>query len=600
MLQLIDINYVTHSLSQKQQLYLSVIPMIKNDFKSVPAQKKHLPSALNLSDAPAIVGEILELQNHNENLRQSVDLLIEKYPQFFQRIIGILNSTHFNLAGRVSHIYQAITLVGLEPVRQLALIQVVYRTLNQYKILGIDRPAFWQDVLHRAVCAKKIASLTGQNELECFNAGFMQDIGLFLLFLESPAKGVLWSEFRKREPQARLSMELRVFNQQHDHRLKQLMQDWNMFPEMHRYLAHHQCSTAELAKTDNLLCSVLHCADWLAAVYSAEDKNYVLDRCRKILMNDFNLASSEMEKILETVPDEVDICAQNFGIEINSCVDFSKIIYAANVSLNEHNSRFQEVASRLEQALKERDKLAQEIQRDLTLAREIQQSLLPESRGKNYPLHGINISAKILSGDFYDFFERENGDTYFNLGDVSGKGVNAALLMAKTCSLFRCLGKRIDDPGILLSEINNELCETSIHGMFVTMVAGLYCPSTNTLRLVNAGNPPALLFMETGICQEFEATAPPLGIMPDTTYFEYNINLGKGSLYMYSDGVTEGYINDEEMLELSGLFKLISAMQSGDLPEERLNEIINVIMKSAIALRDDVTLLLLEAAQEDD
>ena len=83
-----------------------------------------------------------------------------------------------------------------------------------------------------------------------------------------------------------------------------------------------------------------------------------------------------------------------------------------------------------------------------------------------------------MSGDFYDFFELADGRIYFGLGDVSGKGMDAALLMSKTASLFRCLGKTIHEPNILLATINRELCETAIHGMFVTMVCGLLDPAT--------------------------------------------------------------------------------------------------------------------------
>jgi len=298
--------------------------------------------------------------------------------------------------------------------------------------------------------------------------------------------------------------------------------------------------------------------------------------------------------MLESIPDEVELSAAALVIEIDEHIAFSQILYQANIRLNEDNVNFQELTLRLEQALDERDRLAAEINRELSLAREIQQSLLPVNQGDNYPVVGMNISAKMLSGDFYDFFELENGDIYFNLGDVSGKGVNAALLMAKTCSLFRCLGKRIKQPGQLLYEINNELCETSVHGMFVTMVAGVYTPSSGEIRLVNAGNPPALLFTESGLCREFEATAPPLGVISNTIYTEYEINLQNDSLYIYSDGVTEGYTADDSTLELSGLFKLIAGLSSNLSAIERLKKIVESITHTAKPLRDDVTLLLLE------
>lgn len=561
-------------------------------------------SALGIPAIPALAIDVLQWANA-EDMKIAVELVVKKYPPFFQRLLNIINSNHVPLSTKMDSINQAIQCIGLERVTSLALIQIIYRTFNQYKIMGVDRQAFWQDSLRRAVSAKMLGEIIGLDAGLCFNAGFLQDIGFLLLFLEQPKKGVLWSEFYKREPQARLSMEKNIFNAQHDQQSNLFLQAWNIFPEIQKPLAIHHAGNNhsqynEMNELDQQLANVLHCADWMAAVYSADDKSYVLEQTRKILINDFQMEAYRTESLLTSMSDEVNNNAAILGIDIKESVAFSQILYEANIRLNEDNVNFQELASRLEQALDERDKLAEELNRDLNLARKIQQSLLPEKPSDDYLVNGINISAKILSGDFYDFFELNNGDIYFNLGDVSGKGVNAALLMAKTSSLFRCLGKRINDPGKLLYEVNNELCETSIHGMFVTMVAGIYSPATDEIRLVNAGNPPALLFLENGICQEFEATAPPLGVMPNTIYTEYTIKLNNSSLYLYSDGVTEGYIDEKTMLGLSGLFKMVALMDKKKSAAERLKNIVNKVTHSNMLLRDDVTLLLIENVNKND
>ena len=99
------------------------------------------------------------------------------------------------------------------------------------------------------------------------------------------------------------------------------------------------------------------------------------------------------------------------------------------------------------------------IRKELELAREIQMRLLPnaENADANLPVKGINFPALEVSGDFYDFFRREDGRIYFNLADVSGKGMNSALLMAKASSLLHHLAKFMEDPGELLSHVNDEL-----------------------------------------------------------------------------------------------------------------------------------------------
>jgi len=561
----------------------------------VPAHKTDKPQLRNLPEMPSIAQAFLRLEKLHSGQQQAVNELVQQYPIFYQRILNIVNSDHFNRSDKVDDIYQAIQLHGFEHISQLVIIQTVYRTLNQYKVIGLDMQLFWQDCLRRAVSARMMGEMIGLDANRCYTAGFMQDIGFLLMFLQQPSKGLLWPEFHKREPEARYSMEQNVFNQTHDVQLDEFFKSWKMLPELKAPLvSHHSCDIADLATLDGQLCNVLKCADWISAVYTADDKSYVLNRFRKILVEDFEMEAYRAEALLESIPDEVDLSSLILDMQVGEHIVFSQILYQANIRLNEDNVNFQELTLRLENALDERDRLAAEINRDLNLAREIQQSLLPPFRDDHYPVNGINISAKILSGDFYDYFELDNGDIYFNLGDVSGKGVNAALLMAKTSSLFRCLGKRISDPGKLLYEVNNELCETSVHGMFVTMVAGLYRPTTGDIKLVNAGNPPALLFTEGGLCREFEATAPPLGVLQDTLYTEYQFNLHNGSLYIYSDGVTEGYIDEDSMLELSGLFKLISNMDKNQSAQMRLKSIVELFTQNPQPLRDDVTLLLIE------
>src|SRR6185436_14590906 len=142
-------------------------------------------------------------------------------------------------------------------------------------------------------------------------------------------------------------------------------------------------------------------------------------------------------------------------------------------------------------------------------ASEIQKSLLPPA-DPDLPIQGINRPIREVSGDFYDYFALPDGVIAFCLGDVSGKGMNAALLMAKTASLFRCLGKTIRAPARLLSILNREICETTSSGM---------------LRFANAGHlPPIVRKPHTGF-RSFEASAPPLGILREAIFPEEEVRL---------------------------------------------------------------------------
>lgn len=236
------------------------------------------------------------------------------------------------------------------------------------------------------------------------------------------------------------------------------------------------------------------------------------------------------------------------------------------------------------------------VRRELELAAEIQRSLLPEAESDDYPVHGINRPARTVSGDFFDFFPLADGRICFALGDVSGKGMNAALLMAKAASLFRCLGKAIHQPGRLLARINAEIAETATLGMFITMVVGIYDPRTGIARFSNAGHEPLQLYAPDGSFTEFAAEMPPVGVIvgePEQSFPEVAVPLGGGALYAFTDGVTEGYLESGRELGLAGLKGFLSRNASEPVPR-RLSLVAESLTQSQASLRDDVTLLAVD------
>ena len=246
------------------------------------------------------------------------------------------------------------------------------------------------------------------------------------------------------------------------------------------------------------------------------------------------------------------------------------------------------VNARMAEQLVEQERLA----RELELAAEIQRSLLPEG-DEGLPIQGINIPARTVSGDFYDYFQLDDGRIMFNLGDVSGKGMNAALLMAKTASLFRCLGKTIEHPGQLMARVNEEICETVTRGMFVTMVGGVYDPLTGRMRIANAGHEPPLVQDAAGNFRDLPADAPPLGIVPfldDDGYPVEDFHLDGGTFYLFTDGVTEGYLADGSELGVEGAKELLHKHRLDDLGS-RLETVISGVRGGAVTLRDDLTIL---------
>jgi sigma-B regulation protein RsbU (phosphoserine phosphatase) len=325
-----------------------------------------------------------------------------------------------------------------------------------------------------------------------------------------------------------------------------------------------------------------------------------------------DLGVPQLVKDTRRDPDFANAVDRSTGFETRSilCAPMSvhgRRLGAIELFNKKGGNAFSQTDSRLLQALAASSALAlinarlvadmaeqQGLKRELELASEIQRAMLPEAQPPASPVHGINLAARGVSGDFYEILPLSGGRVAFAIGDVSGKGMNASLLMTKTASLFRCLAKREDGPGRVLAAIDSELHETRLAGMFVTMAAGVLDPATGRVLLANAGHEPPLLFKD-GTFTPIEGDMPPLGIAPDLFEDgcpETELDLAGGTLYLFTDGLTEARGMDGDMLGPEGARRMIRDFS--DLPAaERLESVVRCL-DGAGSLRDDVTLMVIE------
>ncbi len=231
------------------------------------------------------------------------------------------------------------------------------------------------------------------------------------------------------------------------------------------------------------------------------------------------------------------------------------------------------------------------IRKELTLARRLQRSLLPERERPPFPLVGSNVAANEVSGDFYDYFTLDDGRVGFIIGDVSGKGLDASMLMVRTSSLLRWIGKDKLEPGEWLHTANRELCKNVSRGLFICAAVGYYFPARDEVVWSNAGLPPVIHKCPAGQVQTWVADAPPLAISPDIEFPQQRIQLNQGGLYFVTDGLTDARCHRSERLQTQGLIKLIQATES-ESPELRIGKIISTVRRQF--LNDDATILLLE------
>jgi phosphoserine phosphatase RsbU/P len=243
--------------------------------------------------------------------------------------------------------------------------------------------------------------------------------------------------------------------------------------------------------------------------------------------------------------------------------------------------------ARLADALLEQNR----IQRELTMARRLQRSLLPRRRRGAYPLRALNLPAREISGDFYDFFDLPDGRIAFAVGDVAGKGLDAAFLMVRCASLLRWAGKEGLRPSEWLARANDELCEAIPPGMFVCTVAGYYDPATADVVWASAGFPPLLRIDASGRSERFLAEGPPLGILHGMQFPEQRCDLHDAVLYLFSDGLTDVRDADDRLLDVDGVE---AALSDGAIarPEARVRALVRQLRRMRIS--DDTTLMLIQ------
>ena len=234
------------------------------------------------------------------------------------------------------------------------------------------------------------------------------------------------------------------------------------------------------------------------------------------------------------------------------------------------------------------------IQKEVEIVGDIQKSLLSKNKTNSFPIAGINIPAKVVSGDFYNFSDLGDGKYGFGVADVSGKGIKSSLLMSKASSLYSCLSKTNFSASELLIQLNNEICETISRGMFVTMLIGIYDSNKKELHLASAGHEPPIIFSKDGNFSNYNESGPPLGIMAKTKYTEHIIPFNNSSMYIFTDGITEIKNPKGEMLGSEGFQNYIKKYK--DKPNnERLKVIIDDILNSGHIQKDDLTIVVIDS-----
>ncbi|MDX1643716.1 MAG: SpoIIE family protein phosphatase [Thermoanaerobaculia bacterium] len=268
-----------------------------------------------------------------------------------------------------------------------------------------------------------------------------------------------------------------------------------------------------------------------------------------------------------------------------------------------------QAAIALENARLHREALEKErLEREMELASEIQRRLLPTTIPvvPGFELYGWSRPAQQVGGDYYDLIVLGDGRCGLVVGDVSGKGMPAALMVSTVHSALRLLLDRLTVGPELIERLNRHISETSAPNKFITfflaeVVGGVSAGDRSEMRFLNAGHNPALLVSPSGEMRRLETCGLPLGLLPDSTYDAGSVGIGPGDLLcVYSDGITEAVSPDDEQFGMSRLCEVLVSCR-----EEPLETIVATIDRTTAEFAggmpqaDDQTLVLVRRRVDD-
>ncbi len=246
----------------------------------------------------------------------------------------------------------------------------------------------------------------------------------------------------------------------------------------------------------------------------------------------------------------------------------------------------------------------QKLESELAIARDIQQAMLPPGRvidqdDRHLEVFALLEPAKSVGGDFYSFFDSGDGRLWFAIGDVSDKGVPAALFMARTVTVLEIAARSGTSPSQVLAEASSRLVERNDTCMFATVLFGQVDLRSGDIVLASAGHDPPLLQQADGQCETVPVSSgPPLGFEVSEGFAQWHGRLTPGcTLLAYTDGITEAFDTQQEAF---GLSRLCAGLQAGASAQAQCEHLIARVHAFAhpAAQSDDITVLAMRLRQD--
>ena len=279
-------------------------------------------------------------------------------------------------------------------------------------------------------------------------------------------------------------------------------------------------------------------------------------------------------------------------------VDSSDELGELGKNFNYMSSELKKYIENLTETTKEKERL----NRELEIAAEVQQAMLPHYKidVEGIDLAGLMLPAKQVGGDYFDYMNTDGENVGFVIADATGKGLPSSIFMTKSRSIFKVMTTEEDEPSKVIQRTNDLVVMDMdpLSAMFATMFYGIYNKNSKTFTYTNAGhNPPILIDSQSNKTKLLNVHGCPVGIIADQVYSEDKVQLKKGdTIVLYTDGVVESMNSYNDMFGVQRLMKLV--LENKDSSAQGMVDIIRDSVFEFSKNRaqfDDITLLVFQA-----
>jgi len=469
------------------------------------------------------------------------------------RFLALANSAAISRGVEVRNLRGALVRLGLRRVRNVALCMGMHDMMPASSDPGrLDMVEFWKFNLATASCAQGLAWLRGTaSDDDAWLVGILHSIGIASLDQKANPAFQVALEMAQVKGITLLEAEMLKLDFHHGELAGRLLNQWNLpetFCNTVEY-AGEKFESDEVDKETETLIGILNDAIVLVrSIGFGTNGDGTTPLPMDEVLKRLDMEEPALVALAAKVDREVSDMANMMGIELPE-TQFMEML---------QESKKQVVRLGMEGFS---DSLVREtLEEEMTMAREIQQRLLPSQTPdlEGFELWGANHPSLHCSGDYYDYLKVKGGATAVVIADVSGKGMPASLLASNLQASLRALAMVFSDPGELLGAVNNALHESTDPEKFATLFLAVLNPDGSGLRYASAGHNPPLLLRNSGESEWLKPAGTPLGMFPDMVYPVMEVTLGPDDLIVsYTDGITEAVDKHDVEFEEKGLERVV-------------------------------------------